>query len=435
MAKKKTEVNDVLGGIDSIMSLIKSVDNTAEILAESVHSNINEWIPTGNYILNACMSGNLFNAIPAGKIVTFAGPSGCGKSFLATNCCREAQKMDYIPIVLDSEGAYNADFVSKLGVDPNKMIIKQVSTILETSQFIANVLAKLQEQEDKTGHHDKIMFVLDSLGNLTTEKERDDTLKGDNKVDFNKAKDTKAMFRVNATPLAKLHVPMIVCNHVYQGVSFIPQTFQSSGSGIVYNASITIELSAAKLDDKENDNAAKLKQGTDNAVKTGVLVTAKPIKNRFARPIKIKFGIPFYKNMNPYIGLEQFMTWDNSGVCRGNLITQKDYDKLSESDKKKIYVFDFNGETKYCQPKDTARGIVVKHLGKQVSFIEFYTNEVFTDEFLTLLNENVIKPLFQLPDRNSFEDIKELEDSLNISNELKNEYDDVNDVVNNIIDE
>ena len=228
---------------------------------------------------------------------------------------------------------------------------------------------------------------------------------------------------------------MIVCNHVYQGVSFIPQTFQSSGSGIVYNASITIELSAAKLDDKENDNAAKLKQGTDNAVKTGVLVTAKPIKNRFARPIKIKFGIPFYKNMNPYIGLEQFMTWDNSGVCRGNLITQKDYDKLSESDKKKIYVFDFNGETKYCQPKDTARGIVVKHLGKQVSFIEFYTNEVFTDEFLTLLNENVIKPLFQLPDRNSFEDIKELEDSLNISNELKNEYDDFNDVVNNIIDE
>ena len=187
-------------------------------------------------------------------------------------------------------------------------------------------------------------------------------------------------------------------------------------SGIVYNASITIELSAAKLDDKENDNAAKQKAGTDNAVKTGVLVTAKPVKNRFARPIKIKFGIPFYKNMNPYIGLEQFMTWDNSGVCRGNLITQKDYDKLSEAD----------------QPKDTARGIVVKHLGKQVSFIDFYTNEVFTDEFLKSLNENVIKPLFQLPDRNSFEDIKELEESLNISNEHNNNSENINDIINDI---
>ena len=204
-------------------------------------------------------------------------------------------------------------------------------------------------------------------------------------------------------------------------------------SGIVYNASITIELSAAKLDDKENDNAAKQKAGAaDNAVKTGVLVTAKPVKNRFARPIKIKFGIPFYKNMNPYIGLEQFMTWENSGVCRGNLITQKDYDKLSETDKKKIHIFEFNGETKYCQPKDTARGIVVKHLGKSVSFIDFYTNEVFTDEFLTLLNENVIKPLFQLPDRNSFEDIKELEECLNMSNDSKNVPNDVNDVVNEI---
>jgi len=207
-------------------------------------------------------------------------------------------------------------------------------------------------------------------------------------------------------------------------------------SGIVYNASITIELSGAKLDDKENDNAAKQRAGAaDNAVRTGVLVTAKPVKNRFARPIKIKFGIPFYKNMNPYIGLEQFMTWDNSGVCRGNLITQKDYDKLSDSDKNKIYVFDFNGETKYCQPKDTARGIVVKHLGKQVSFIEFYTNEVFTDEYLKLLNENVIKPLFQLPDRNSFEDIKELEESLTISENPKNISNDVNEVVNNIMEE
>ena len=204
-------------------------------------------------------------------------------------------------------------------------------------------------------------------------------------------------------------------------------------SGIVYNASITIELSGAKLDDKENDNAAKQRAGAaDNAVRTGVLVTAKPVKNRFARPIKIKFGIPFYKNMNPYIGLEQFMTWDNSGVCRGNLITQKDYDKLSEADKKKIYVFEFNGETKYCQPKDTARGIVVKHLGKQVSFIDFYTNEVFTDEFLKSLNENVIKPLFQLPDRNSFEDIKELEESLNISNEHNNNSENINDIINDI---
>lgn len=186
-------------------------------------------------------------------------------------------------------------------------------------------------------------------------------------------------------------------------------------SGIVYNASITIEMSAAKLEDKENEVAAKQKAGSDAGTKNGILVTAKPIKSRFCRPIKIKFQIPYYKKPNPYVGLEQFMTWENSGVCRGNLLTQKEYDKLSDSEKQKIYTFEHNGETMYCQPKETARGLVIKHLGKQVSFIDFFTDKVFTQEYLEYLNENVIHPMFQLPDQSAFDDIKEIEESLDIN--------------------
>ena len=64
-------------------------------------------------------------------------------------------------------------------------------------------------------------------------------------------------------------------------MSFIPQNIQAMGSGIVYNASITIELSAAKLEDKANDAAAKARAGSDAGTKNGVLVTAKPVKSRF----------------------------------------------------------------------------------------------------------------------------------------------------------
>ena len=124
------------------------------------------------------MSGDLFKAVPSGRIVTLCGPSGCGKSFLACSMCREAQKMGYTPIYMDSEGAIDSTFVKRLGVDPSKLIIKQVQTIFETSQFIANICKQLQAQQDKTGRHDKVMFVLDSLGNLTSEKERDDTMTG-----------------------------------------------------------------------------------------------------------------------------------------------------------------------------------------------------------------------------------------------------------------
>ena len=420
MAKKKQSSEDFEGGIGSLMSMVSSIDDQAEIIADSAYSNIKEWISTGNFILNACMSGDIYKAIPTGRVVTFSGTSGAGKSFLACSCCREAQKLGYIPIYLDSEGAIDSDFVKRLGVDPTKMIIKKVNTIMETSQFIANLCDKLQEQQDKFGQHDKVIIVLDSLGNLTSEKEREDTLSGSQKADFTKAKDTKAMFRVCATPIAKLQIPWIVVNHVYQSMSFIPQNIQAMGSGIVYNASITIELSAAKLEDKENDTAAKSRQGSDAGTKNGVLVTAKPVKSRFCRPIKIKFQIPYFKKPNPFVGLEQFMTWENSGVCRGNLLTQKEYDKLSDSDKKKVYTWTTDaGETFYCLPKDTARYIVVKHLNAQVPFTDFWSDKVFTPEYLDYINENVIHPMFQLPDQSAFDDVKDLEETMGISDESK----------------
>lgn len=420
MVKKKQSSEDFEGGIGSLMSMVSSIDDQAEIIADSAYSNIKEWISTGNYILNACMSGDIYKAIPTGRVVTFSGTSGAGKSFLACSCCREAQKLGYIPIYLDSEGAIDSDFVKRLGVDPTKMIIKKVNTIMETSQFIANLCDKLQEQQDKFGQHDKVIIVLDSLGNLTSEKEREDTLSGSQKADFTKAKDTKAMFRVCATPIAKLQIPWIVVNHVYQSMSFIPQNIQAMGSGIVYNASITIELSAAKLEDKENDTAAKSRQGSDAGTKNGVLVTAKPVKSRFCRPIKIKFQIPSFKKPNPFVGLEQFMTWENSGVCRGNLLTQKEYDKLSDGDKKKVYTWTTDaGETFYCLPKDTARYIVVKHLNAQVPFTDFWSDKVFTPEYLDYINENVIHPMFQLPDQSAFDDVKDLEETMGISDESK----------------
>lgn len=78
MAKKKTETEEIGGGgIASLMKLVQSVDDSAEIIADSASSNIEEWIPSGNYILNACMSGDLFRAIPTGRIISFCGKSGC----------------------------------------------------------------------------------------------------------------------------------------------------------------------------------------------------------------------------------------------------------------------------------------------------------------------------------------------------------------------
>lgn len=65
------------GELPSVFDMIQGIDKTAEIIADSAYSNIEYWIPSGNYILNAAMSGDLFKGIPSGRVTCLAGDSGC----------------------------------------------------------------------------------------------------------------------------------------------------------------------------------------------------------------------------------------------------------------------------------------------------------------------------------------------------------------------
>lgn len=407
MAKKVTES----GAID-IFKTLQKVDNSVEIIEQSVISNINDWIPTGNYLLNACISGDMFKGVPAGRILTLAGPSGCAKSFLACSICREAQKKGYTPVYLDTEGAIDKEFVRRLGCDTSNFIIKQVNLISDANGFIANMCKSIEEQMAEGKEKPKIILVIDSIGNMTSDKEKEDVITGNQKADFTKAKEIKALFRVNTVPLARLDIPLICTNHVVTNLgSFVGGTEMVGGVGLRYAGSITLNMTVAKLVDKENDKAASKKVGAETIKKNGVLVSAAPDKSRYSRPVKVKFSIPFYTKMNPYIGLEQYLNWENAGVCMGKCLTEDEYTKLKPDEQLECLPFEFEGETKYTWPKKTMTrgvGIVCKHLGRQVTPVEFYSPTTFTDEFMKDINERIIRPFFELPDQSSNEDIKEL---------------------------
>ena len=87
---KKTN-NFSAGAESSIFELVSSIDNSAEILADSTTAVIKDYIGTGSYILNACITGSMFKGIPTGRVTTLSGSSGSGKSYLAISICREAQ--------------------------------------------------------------------------------------------------------------------------------------------------------------------------------------------------------------------------------------------------------------------------------------------------------------------------------------------------------
>lgn len=397
MAKKNTNVTT-----GSIFDIINSVDNGCELIEQSAGAQINDYISTGSLILNACVTGSLFKGIPTGRVTTLAGEPGAGKSFLALSACREAQKQGYVPIYLDSEGAQDIQTVTRLGIDAKRFMIKQVNTITEVSSFIINLCSKLETIPEKD--RDKVLIVLDSLGNLTSTKEAEDIKELTGKRDMTKQQEIKALFRVCATPLAKLHIPFIVVSHIYQTQDLFSKRVISGGSGINYNSSVTLMLSAAKLDgnDKENDKLAA--NSKSELTKTGVIVSATPQKSRFTIPQKVKFYIPFFKKPNQYVGLDQYMTWENSGIVRGKCYNQKDFDKLKPAEQELCLQFEYNGEMFYALPKDTSKYVVVKHLGCEVPLAELFTPKVMTEEWLRKFDDEVIRPAFELPDQSKFND-------------------------------
>lgn len=223
---KKSLVKEFGTGKSSLFDLVGSIDKSAEILSGS-HHVIKEYISTGNYIVNAAMTGSLFKGVPSGRVVTLAGEEGTGKSFLAVSICKNAQKMGYTPVYLDSENSVDVDFVERLGCDSENFIIRPTQTISDMSTFVANLTQKELALPPEERH--KILLVIDSVGNLTSDKEKNDIIDGNQKRDMTKQQELKAFFRTAAVPLGQLQIPCIVISHVYQTMDLYASKKVSGG--------------------------------------------------------------------------------------------------------------------------------------------------------------------------------------------------------------
>jgi len=404
-----SELNDTLSKISP----------NGAIIENSIYAKIDEWIPTGSYILNAAMSGSLFGGMPNRRSLMFAGVEGTGKTFLTLSIVRNAQAMDYFPIYYDSEGSIDIDFVKRLGIDTSKFRIENISTIEEFATLTAKLNETIEDIRKAGKTPPKVMVVLDSLGSLSSIKEKADTTSGNDKRDMTKQQAIRRTFRVIANDFAKNGIPFIITGHVYAKIgSYIPGDEISGGGGGKYSASIIFVLTKSKLTDKDSEEHVK-NIGLESA-KVGIVVTVNPYKQRFARPIKVQIHIPFYKKPNPYVGLEKFVNWDTCGIIRGKCLTKKEYEKLTLIEQKKCHEFlipiknleNNDDGTRFVQSRDTARTLVCKHLGGEIPLSELYTDKVFTQEVLQQLDDNIIKPTFQLPDITSLEDLTEITEDL-----------------------
>ena len=354
MAKKSTGKFELSELENGLKNLAKS-----SILSQSPFAKVEDFISTGNYLLNAQISASIFKGIPTGRVTTFSGPTSTGKTFLALNCASQAQKQGYNVFWLDTEGALTLDGALKFGIDPEKLNHVSINTVEDTNTYIKNLLDLLLKAKEEGKEIPRIMLVLDSLGNLSTEKEMSDTASGSDKADMTRAKMIRKLFRVITADLAILQIPFIVINHTYESVgSFISQTVMSGGGGILYNSSLTLQFTRAQLKESSGE-------------KVGIIITSKVTKSRFTKEnIPIKLQLRFDRGMNPYVGLDAYFDWENIGIISGKYISDTE-----------------------CEMKDSSLNFAVKHLKKNIRKTKIFTGEVFTDEVLQKL-EVKMAPVF-----------------------------------------
>lgn len=394
MAKKKASSKFEFSKVGSIL------DNIAKSVPIVVEKEIKEktFISTGVYLVDAAMSGRLLGGgIATNRISVFAGESGAGKSFLAYSVTKHAQKEGYSVIYIDTEQAVDLEDMPKFGVDNSleKFRLIRSNKVEDINITLTQLVDELKEQKLAGAELPKLMIVLDSLGQMASNKEKADLLKGDIKQDMTKAKAIGSMFRSINNDLGYLDIPMLVCNHTYLTMDLFPRSVMKGGNGLLYSASVIGFMSKSKLKTGEEDDM--------DLGQSGISVLFKTQKNRLAKPKKIRFDISFAHGMNPYTGLDAFCRpeyFEQIGIAKGKMDVDKSTGEMT---------FVPGGNRWY-----------VNHLGKSVTKKQLFKPEVFTEEVLEAMNP-IVNEYFRFK---SLDEIEEVEKQFN--DVIDDEDDDTN---------
>ena len=237
---------------DFLKDIIKETGNEyATLASEGVDAgDVSGFVDTGCYSLNALLSGSIYGGMPGNKITAIAGEAATGKTFFALGICKhflDANK-DAGVIYFESESAVSKNMIEDRGIDSKRFVVVPVSTVQEFRTQSIKVVDKYLEQEESK--RKPIMFVLDSLGMLSTTKEMVDTAEGKETRDMTRSQIVKSTFRVLTLKLGKANIPMIMTNHTYDVIgSMFPQKEMGGGSGLKYAASSIIYLIRRKIKD------------------------------------------------------------------------------------------------------------------------------------------------------------------------------------------
>jgi RecA/RadA recombinase len=258
--------------MDFLKDIVKEIGDDYTKLASDIDET-ETYVDTGSYIFNALVSGSIFGGVSGNKITAIAGESSTGKTFFSLAVVKNF--LDTHPdgycLYFDTEAAVTKSLLESRGIDTSRLVVVNVVTIEE---FRGKALKAVDLYLKKPIEERKpCIFVLDSLGMLSTEKEITDALNDKQVRDMTKSQLVKGAFRMLTLKLGQANVPLIVTNHTYDVIgAYVPTKEMGGGSGLKYAASTIIYLSKKKE-----------KDGTEVV---GNIIKAKTAKSRLSKENK-----------------------------------------------------------------------------------------------------------------------------------------------------
>jgi len=238
-----------MGFLDTVIK--DSKNEYASFVSDGVAAgDIESFVDSGSYVINALVSGSIFGGFPSNKITALAGESGTGKTFFCLSVVKHFLDTDPDAgvIYFETESAISKQMIESRDIDSSRMVIFPVDTIEEFRTQAIRIIDKYLEE--KKENRKPLMFVLDSLGMLATNKEVQDATDEKNVRDMTKAQLIKSCFRILTLKLGKANIPMLVTNHTYDVIgSYVPTKEMGGGSGLKYSASTIVYLGKKKEKD------------------------------------------------------------------------------------------------------------------------------------------------------------------------------------------
>jgi RecA/RadA recombinase len=218
------------------MSLMEKLQKNSkisdtDILADSKLFKGGDRISTDVPMMNVALSGKLDGGLASGLTV-LAGPSKHFKTLFALKLAAAFLKKydDAILLFYDSEFGSPEQYFGMFDIDMKRVLH---TPIVDIEQLKFDMVGQLENIDRK----DKVVIVIDSVGNLASKKELDDARDSKSVADMTRAKALKGLFRMVTPYLTMRDLPLLAVNHTYETQEMFSKQVVSGGKGIYYSAS------------------------------------------------------------------------------------------------------------------------------------------------------------------------------------------------------